>query len=110
MAELDPQGLALIIGSIAAAFATIAGLFFKQMNTQEKRNAETFKELSQAMRDNTKSNQLIATATTKSANEAEKRNGHLAELRLQSQEAFKTIGDRNYEATQEVMDCIKGNK
>lgn len=40
----------------------------------------------------------VADATEKSASEAKQRNGHLAEMELQSQQLFKQLADRNYKA------------
>jgi len=114
----------VIIGAVAAAFGSIIALFFKYMTSREKQtkteredaakearierlqDAKQFGQmitlLGNNLHDNTLSNQEIASSTTKQAQEAEKRNGHLAELQLQSQEIFKRLSDRNFDAVNEL--------
>lgn len=48
------------------------------------------------------SNQEIANATKQAAKEAKERNGHLADLIVQSKEEIKTVAQKNYDAIQNV--------
>lgn len=97
-----------IIGAFFGGLALLAGAFFKYMDIREKAaRAERQEErvefekiitvLTESRDANTKATQKnteammeVANATKKAADEAEKRNGHLAELQLASQ---KMIAD-----------------
>lgn len=46
----------------------------------------------------------VAKASERGADEAKERNGHLAELQLQSQEIFKNLADRNYKAITNIKE------
>jgi len=114
----------IIIAAVAAAFTSIMVLFFKYMTNREKQSkieredgakvarderkaaADQFEKMITLLGDNlqknTESNKEIAASTTKQAFEAEKRNGHLAELQLQSQEMFEQLATKNYVAINEL--------
>lgn len=74
---------------------TIAGGFFTLINKQNK----THEKIASAMDDVARSNKLIAKETKQGNLEAKQRNGHLAELTIESKQA-----------TIEAIKTIKGNK
>lgn len=99
--EVNMSDLSTLLTAFFAGLAALAGLFFTYMGKREKaaeleRKAtqkqfeRTLDMFAKATDKNTKAMQEVAKATTKSAKEAEKRNGHLAELQLASQ---KMIAD-----------------
>lgn len=51
----------------------------------------------------------VAEATERAADEAKQRNGHLAELSLKSQEMFKQLADRNFEAITHIQKQVVEN-
>jgi len=77
---MEATEIAIIIGALVAGIVTVIGLFFKQMNKSDERNAHAMNTLSCALANNTKSNERIALETKRSSDEARERNGHLAEL------------------------------
>ena len=58
--------------------------------------------MSKALSENTESNRQVALATKQSAREAKQRNGHLAELLLESKEQVITTFNENQKAVQNV--------
>lgn len=56
---------------------------------------------------NVEAHKKVADAVTKQAQEAEKRNGHLAELQLQGQETMKLIADQ---ATSKIITAVQNVK
>lgn len=89
--------LALFIGMLTGFYALVKYM----LNRQDKQQYELLK-VQQLDREErmalTKAFTRVAEATELAAREAKERNGHLAELQLQSQETFKALSDRNYDA------------
>ena len=89
--------LALFIGMLTGFYALVRYM----LNSQDKQQSELLK-VQQLDREErialTQAFTRVAEATESAAREAKERNGHLAELQLQSQETFKVLSDRNYEA------------
>lgn len=106
-ASLTLAEFAPIITILAGMLIGFYGLLKFVLNQAEKdREAERKerKEFAEALSKVADSNVRVAEATERAAIEAKERNGHLAELQLQSQEMLKTIGDRNYRAITEVQE------
>ena len=96
----------LIIGSIVAGVGAIIALFFKQMNHSDSVHARELSLLSKALTLNTASNKEVARATTRSADEARDRNGHLAELTLGNRTSYvELLTDLSHK-----VDCIDREK
>jgi hypothetical protein len=94
----------VLLGTIGVVTALIGG-FFKVIQNQTAAN----ERLSKGIDELTKSNEKIAEATIRSAEEARERNGHLGEqtekiakLVLQSKNDIQAIADRNYEAVKNI--------
>lgn len=68
----------------SAAAVIVVGLFLKYLVSVNTSQASRDRAFASALDKLTKSNEKIATATNKSAKEAEKRNGHLAELAIEN--------------------------
>lgn len=89
--------LALFIGMLTGFYALVKYM----LNRQDKQQYELL-NVQQLDREErmalTKAFTRVAEATELAAREAKERNGHLAELQLQSQETFKALSDRNYDA------------
>lgn len=98
---------AAAITAIGGIFIGISTLFLKfirdNQKSQERREAaqeKRDKAFVASLKKNTKAMNQVAEATSQSAKEAKERNGHLAELQLNSQAMI----DRNYGA---VDDAVK---
>lgn len=89
---------AVALAAIALASTTIVGLF-KLLN-----------KLSRSMDANTRSNRDIAKATNKGSREAKERNGHLAELIVQSTENTKILADAAVSQITEVVQHVDEQK
>lgn len=77
--------------------------FFKLINSQNK----THDKLTHSLADNTKALNKIASATQQGNKEAEKRNGHLAELVVQQGENTKAIAET---ATSTIIGAVQNVK
>lgn len=60
-------------------------IMINYMSTRDKSQAERDNQFAEALDKLTESNEKIAVSTERSANEAAQRNGHLAELQLETQ-------------------------
>lgn len=89
--------LALFIGMLSGFYAIVRYMIGIGSKTTEADRAErlAFQETLKAVAE---ASNRVADATEKSASEAKQRNGHLAEMELQSQQLFKQLADRNYKA------------
>lgn len=126
-AVIDMTELGVLLGAVFTAFVAIMGAFFKYMSAREKAASEERKtnqemfgkaldKLSRSIDSNTQSqivvarnSEKVAESTNKAALEAEKRNGHLAELALEGQKnaqehqkVLLEMAQRNYEAITNV--------
>lgn len=115
---IDMADFVPIIGAFFGGLALLAGAFFKYMDIREKAAKEERKEErakfekivtvltesrdanTKAIEKNSEAMMEVANATKKAADEAEKRNGHLAELQLASQ---KMIAD-NFNAIHNISE------
>jgi uncharacterized protein Yka (UPF0111/DUF47 family) len=95
--------LALFIGMLGGFYALVRYMLDKQEKLQV--NAAAVQELDRQERmELTKAFNRVADATEKAADEAKQRNGHLAEMELQSQQMFQKLADRNYEAITNISE------
>jgi len=85
------------LGPTAGAVAVVL-LFLKFISDQSKAQAGRDEMFSASLNHNTSAMKAVARATTKAAEEAEKRNGHLAELAIE-----------NKEATLKAISLVQGN-
>lgn len=89
--------LALFIGMLGGFYALVRYMLAQQEKIQDgvaeiqKLDREERIALTQAFT-------RVAEATERAATEAKDRNGHLAEMELQSQQMFQALADRNYQA------------
>lgn len=89
--------LALFIGMLGGFYALVRYMLAQQEKIQagvaeiQKLDREERIALTQAFT-------RVAEATERAATEAKDRNGHLAEMELQSQQMFQALADRNYQA------------
>ena len=99
-AVLEGSELSQILAVIAGMLVGFYGIFkFMASSAAKDREADRKERKEQnvafvkALKEVARTNALIATATEKGNREAEKRNGHLAELTIQSKEdTLKAIG------------------
>ena len=93
-AQISPTELGTIItilgGMLVGFYALVKFILSQQATIQELDRKERI-ELTKAFT-------RVAEATEKAASEAKDRNGHLAEMELQSQQMFQTLADRNLHA------------
>jgi hypothetical protein len=89
------------IGPSAAAVVIVLA-FLKYLKEQGTSTYERDKAFVKAIDKMTAATELVAAATEKGSKEAKERNGHLAELVIQSQETTKKLADRNFKASQTV--------
>ena len=82
------------ITAILAGLGTIIGIFLKYISGRDKSQQITDDVFATALLANTNAMKSVAAATTKQAKEAEKRNGHLAEIATSNNE----INLKNQEA------------
>ena len=92
---------------LSGFYALVKYLIKKSSDTSDA-DREERKQFMEAMTAMAEASNRVADATERSALEAKQRNGHLAEMELQSQKLFKQLADRNYKAitnikTQKVM-------
>lgn len=80
------------LAALALATTVVAGMF------------KLLSKLSQSIDANTKSNKKIAEATERGSREAKQRNGHLAELVVQSNDMFKQVASH---ATAEIITAVQ---
>lgn len=100
--ELAPI-LTILAGMLAGSYALLKYALEQGSKTSDA-DREERKAFQQALKDLTKSNQRIADSHEKAAREAEKRNGHLAELQI---EARKDVLDAiAHIAKQEVSEQV----
>ena len=113
LAAISPAELIPIFGVLAGmlvAFYALVKFMLNQAENGRAADREERQELAKAFMQVAESNREIAAETRNGNQEAEKRNGHLAELSLQSQELLRTIGDRNYNAIIEVREQYVGHQ
>lgn len=85
---------AAAITAVGGIFIGIVTIFLKFVTDNQKSQAKRDEVFIKNMQENTAAMNSVARATAQSAKEAKERNGHLAELQLNSQAMI----DRNYEA------------
>jgi hypothetical protein len=125
---MESQEVAVILASVGAFVGSIAVGFYrfirndkkdseaarlaqaKQATEEREHMSELYMKslalLSNTLQENTISNKEIAQATTRAADEAKERNGHLADLQLKSQEMI----DRNLDFYRKGIEEIKCQK
>lgn len=95
--------LALFIGMLTGFYALV-----RYMLNQQEKQQYTAREMQALDREErmelTKAFNRVADATENAAKEAKQRNGHLAEMELQSQQMFQTLADRNYQAITNITE------
>lgn len=94
MEKLD---ITVVLGAFAGmlvGFYGIAKIMLKQASRDRDADREERKQLSKAIQDMAGAMGRVADATTKSAMEAEQRNGHLAELSVQNNKVCTRILDK----------------
>lgn len=93
-AQISPTEFGTIItilgGMLVGFYALVKFILGQQATIQELDRKERM-ALTEAFT-------RVAKATEKAAEEAKDRNGHLAEMELQSQQMFQTLADRNLHA------------
>ena len=87
--ELAPI-LTIFVGMLLGFYGLLKFVLRQQATVQELDRNERIQL--------TKAFTRVAEATETAAKEAKDRNGHLAEMELQSQQMFQTLADRNYHA------------
>lgn len=75
-----------LIGLLSLLISAVIITLFKMIADERKRSDKKDEAFLKSIDANTKSNKEIAEATKKTAKEAEKRNGHLAELAIENTE------------------------
>lgn len=94
-AQATISELSTVLGVVFAGFGAMLVGFYKYANSREKefeksRTAQTvafdksIEKLGKNLSDNTTAMRAVAEATERSAKEAEKRNGHLAEISVEN--------------------------
>lgn len=86
------------LGPTAGAVVVVI-LFLRYIQSKDKSDDDRNKQNTAALNENTKAMKSVAIATTKQAREAEKRNGHLAEIATANNE----INIKNQKA---ILDAI----
>lgn len=93
--------LALFIGMLGGFYALVRYMLAQQEKIQVGA-MELEAEIQRLDREErialTQAFTRVAEATERAATEAKDRNGHLAEMELQSQQMFQALADRNYKA------------
>lgn len=102
LTELTP--ILTILAGMLLGFYALLKFVLGQAEKDREADRKERKEFAAALKDVADANFRVAEATENAAKEAKERNGHLAELSLQSQEMLKNIGDRNYRAITEVQE------
>jgi len=80
--------------TVILAFLGIAKIMLNQATKDREADRRERKELSLAISLMAKNSNKVAEATVRSADEAKQRNGHLAELVMQSSENTKALADK----------------
>ena len=105
-AELAP--IMVILAGMLTGFYGLLKYILKQAEKNRESDRKERLELAQAIERMAKASEIgherVATAVERQADESKERNGHLAEMELQSQELLKTIGDRDYKAITQVQE------
>lgn len=103
-----------LFAGMLGGFYALARVMLKQASKdrdddrqERKLFVEAIDNLTSMTGKNVEAHKEVARAVTKQANEAEKRNGHLAELQLQSQEIFKSVAAN---ATNEIITAVQNVK
>lgn len=76
-----------VITAVMGGFTALVGVFLKFVNNMNKAQAKRDDLFAKSLNQNTQAMKSVAAATTKAATEAEKRNGHLAELAIENKES-----------------------
>lgn len=90
--------------TVILAFLGIAKIMLNQATKDRDADRKERKELSLAIAQMAKNSSKVADATVRSADEAKQRNGHLAELIIQSTENTKTIAES---ATATIVSAVQ---
>lgn len=115
-AVIDMTELGILLGAVFTSVVAIMGAFFKYMGVREvaareerRADRELYREerkedlavysksigmLNKTLEKNTESNRDVARSTDRAAKEAADRNGHLAELQLESQKLTRDYNER----------------
>lgn len=106
-AQISPPEFAtlitLLVGMLGGFYAFARFMMSQGMRVQEA-DREERKEFAKALKAMATASERVASATEKAAKEAKQRNGHLAEMELQSQHLFKKLADRNYDAITHIRE------
>ena len=95
MAEFIPL-ISIFVGMLTGFYALVKYLLKQQAETNKLDREERI-ALTEAFT-------RVAEATENAAREAKERNGHLAEMELQSQQLFKELADRNCDAITNISE------
>ncbi len=90
--------------TVILAFLGIARLMLSQATKDREADRKERKELSIAIALMAKNSSKVAEATVRSADEAKQRNGHLAELVVQSTEAARVLAEK---ATETIVAAVQ---
>lgn len=90
--------------TVILAFLGIAKLMLNQATKDRDADRKERKELSSAIALMAKNSNRVAEATVRSADEAKQRNGHLAELVMQSTESNKALAET---ATKTIVEAVQ---
>lgn len=116
IAQTEITELSVLLTAVFGAFGAILIGFYKYANAREKDFAKSrdnqteafdksIEKLAKSLDANVKANKDVATQTRRAADEAEKRNGHLAELTIEARadviKAIKSL-DKQKVTEQEV--------
>ncbi len=104
MTVIDTSAIIGAFVTVILAFLGIAKIMLNQATKDRDADRKERKELSQAIAAMAKSSTKVAEATERSANEAKQRNGHLAELIIQSTENTKAIAET---ATSTIVEAVQ---
>lgn len=100
--ELAPI-LAILTGMLTGFYALLKFVLKQAEKTSDADRAER-KEFTKTLKDLTSSNERIAQSHEKAAREAEKRNGHLAELQIEARK--DVLSAINHICKQEVKEQV----
>jgi len=89
--------------TVVLAFLAIAKIMLGQATRDRDADRKGRKELSQAIALMAKNSNRVAEATVRSADEAKQRNGHLAELVMQSNENTRVLAEK---ATKDIIAAV----
>jgi len=92
-----------IFAGVVISFLGIAKVMLNQATKDREADRKERKELSLAISLMAKNSNKVAEATVRSADEAKQRNGHLAELVMQSNENTRVLAEK---ATKDIIAAV----